>query len=41
MILAGTGHRPNKLGGGTGNCINYAESQLKKIINLWDTYNGR
>lgn len=27
--------------GGTENCIRYAQSKNKKIINLWDTYNGR
>lgn len=27
--------------GGTANCIAYAKSKNKKIINLWDTYNGR
>ena len=28
----------NGTGGGTGNCIGYAEKQGKRIINLWDSF---
>lgn len=41
-IIGATVHRPEGLEniekGGTFNCIKYAQSQGKEIINLWDKY---
>ncbi len=37
--IAFTGHRPNKIpGGGTANCIKYAQDKNVKIRNIYDEY---